>query len=110
MGSMFRSEDMHLLKIVMSKDNEYPIVDILGKRGFAHMLDMNADQQIFKLPYIDLVKRCEESERKVSFIIDQCNSYKIPMTPCSSVEELSVLTRDIAQHRQMVSHSRLCVS
>lgn len=65
MGSFLRSEDMHLLKIVMSKDNEYPVTEILGKRGFAQLLDMNADLQVFKLPYTGVIRRCEDTERKV---------------------------------------------
>lgn len=28
--SIFRSEDMNLLKLVMSKDQEYSIIDLIG--------------------------------------------------------------------------------
>jgi len=42
--SIFRSEDMYLYKLVMSKDNEKAIVNILGQRDMAHFVDMNRDE------------------------------------------------------------------
>jgi hypothetical protein len=37
----------------------------LGKATAVHFLDMNKSEQAFKLPYTDLVKRCEEAERRI---------------------------------------------
>lgn len=48
----YRSEDMHLYKILMQKDNEYAICELLGQRSFAHFLEMNKGQNVFDLPYV----------------------------------------------------------
>ena len=41
--SIFRSEDMNLLKLVMSKDQEYPIIDRIGQLQMAHFVDVNEE-------------------------------------------------------------------
>lgn len=58
-----RSEDMHLYKFVINKDNVWQVVTSIGKIKCSHFIDMNKDKQVFKLPYTDMIKRCEESER-----------------------------------------------
>lgn len=64
MGLM-RSEDMFLYKFIVSKDNAYEVIHTLGHTKSAHFIDMNKHEQPFKLPYTDMVKRCEETERRL---------------------------------------------
>lgn len=40
--SIFRSDDMHLYKVVLDKDNEKAIMHIMGDRNLAHFVNMNA--------------------------------------------------------------------
>lgn len=42
--SIFRSEDMYLYKIVLAKDNEKAIADIIGDRSIAQFVNMNAKE------------------------------------------------------------------
>ena len=100
--SIYRSEDMYLYKLVMSKDNEKAIVNILGQRNIAHFVDMNRDEQVFNLPYIELIKRCEESEKKLSFLLDKCNQFEIELLYADSVEELDHLTHEVAEQKRKV--------
>lgn len=62
---ILRSEDMYLYKFVVTKDNAWQVVDTLGKIKSTHFIDMNKTQQAYKLQYTDMIKRCEESERKL---------------------------------------------
>jgi hypothetical protein len=98
--SIFRSEDMFLYKIVMAKDNEKAIMSILGDRKIAHFINMNQKEQVFKLPYVDLIRRCDESERKVNYLIDRCKITNIQLTPAESPEELHQLTKDFAASKR----------
>ena len=59
---------MHLYKMVMQKDNEYAICELLGQRAFAHFLEMNKGENVFDLPYVQQLKRCEDLERRLQFI------------------------------------------
>ena len=63
---------MNLLKLVMSKDQEYSIIDVIGQLEIAHFVDVNEEEEVFKLPYVDMLRRCEEAERKMLFVIKQC--------------------------------------
>jgi hypothetical protein len=105
--SIFRSEDMYLYKLVMSKDNEKAIINILGQRDMAHFVDMNRDEQVFNLPYIELIKRCDETDKKLSFLIDKCQQYEIELAYADSVEELDQLTHDIAIYKKKVRFKHL---
>lgn len=67
--SIFRSEDMNLLKLIMSKDQEYPIIDVIGQLEMAHFVNVNESEEIFTLPYSTMIQRCEEAERKMLFVI-----------------------------------------
>jgi hypothetical protein len=60
---IFRSEDMYLYKFVLSKDDAWDIINILGHINTCHIIDMNKNVQSFRLPYIEMIKRCELSER-----------------------------------------------
>lgn len=62
-----RSEDMHLYKILFSKDEAAASLNRLGKLSAAHLLDANKDEQAFKLPYSEMIKRCEESQRRLAY-------------------------------------------
>lgn len=67
--SILRSEDMHLLKLIMSKDQEYSIINLIGQGRMAHFIDVNEEQEVYKLPYVDMLRRCEEAEKKMQFVI-----------------------------------------
>ena len=60
-----RSEDMYLFKFIVTKDNAYEAIRLLGKAKAAHFLNMNKHEQAFKLPYTEVIKRCEEAERRI---------------------------------------------
>ena len=53
--SIFRSEDMNLLKLIMSKDQEYPIIDVIGQLEMAHFVNVNESEEIFTLPYSTMI-------------------------------------------------------
>ena len=67
--SILRSEDMNLLKLIMSKDQEYSICDIIGQNEMAHFIDVNEEQEIYMLPYVDMLRRVDEAERNIQFVI-----------------------------------------
>ena len=69
MSYFLRSEDMHLYKLLVTKDAAYQAVRNFGKiAAGVHFLDMNRYEQSFKLPYTEMVKRCEEAEKSVMLV------------------------------------------
>ena len=103
--SILRSEDMHLLKLVMSKDQEYGIVDRIGQMEMAHFVDATEDVEVYLLPYMDMLRRCDEAEKNILSIIAQCHKHDIPLRKCKTVEQLTELTQAHAEENKTVSVS-----
>ncbi len=61
-----RSEDMYLYKFVVTKDYAWRVVHDFGRIHAVHFLDMNKNDQVIKLTYTDMIKRCEETERRLT--------------------------------------------
>jgi len=64
-----RSEDMYLYKFLLTKDAAYQAVRNFGKISAVHFLNMNKNEQTFKLPYTEMVKRCEETEKRIMYAV-----------------------------------------
>jgi hypothetical protein len=52
---------------------------------------------VFSLPYIDLIKRCDETERKVVYLIDKCEFFHIKLQPAASTDEMKYLLDEMAK-------------
>ena len=97
---------MNLLKLVMSKDQEYSIIDVIGQLEIAHFVDVNEEEEVFKLPYVDMLRRCEEAERKMLFVIKQCEKHDIMLTRVREVSKLAEIVKAQAEERKTVSSIR----
>ena len=62
---MYRSEDIELYKIMVSKDEDWKVMNELGKLSQLHFIDLNRDVQPYQLPYTSDIKSLEEAERKL---------------------------------------------
>ena len=105
--SIFRSEDMHLLKLVMSKDQEYPIIDLIGQNQMAHFIDVNEEEEVYNLPYVDMLRRCEEAEKKMLFVQKQCETHDIVLKKVRAVDQLTELTQAFAEEKKTAIHGCL---
>ncbi len=94
---------MNLLKLVMSKDQEYAIIDAIGQREMAHFIDINQDEEVYTLPYMEMLRRCEDAERRMLAIIQQCKQHEVPLGRVRSVGSLAELTQAFAEARKTVS-------
>ena len=99
--SIFRSDDMYLYKVVLEKDNEKAIMQILGDRNLAHFINMNAHEQVFGLPYVEMIKSCEETDRKLQYLIERCDHLYIKLQPAETIEEMQHLLREMAASKGM---------
>ena len=52
---------------------------------------------MFSLPYIDLIKRCDETERKVVYLIEKCEFFHIKLQPAASTDEMKYLLDEMAK-------------
>ncbi len=85
--SFFRSEDMALYEISVPKDNAWEIMDQLGRLDCLHFIDLNKNEQVFNLWFAPLIKRCEDSEKRIAFLLNECRRHKIDLIKPESVED-----------------------
>lgn len=84
---LFRSEDMQLYEITIPKDNSWEIMNKLGDIGRMHFINLNKDEQVFNLTFAPFVKRCEETEKRISFIEQECKRHRVEMEKPKNVRE-----------------------
>lgn len=71
MGSLWRSEDMTLIRITMPREAAHDTVEGLGHLGKAEFRDLNKGVNAFQRQYANEVKRCDELERKLRYFEEQ---------------------------------------
>uniref|UniRef100_A0A7S1KSN2 V-type proton ATPase subunit a n=1 Tax=Percolomonas cosmopolitus TaxID=63605 RepID=A0A7S1KSN2_9EUKA len=71
MGSLWRSEDMRLIQLVLPREAVHNTVEILGRESIVQFLDMydESDEHAntFQRPSATEVKKCEELQRKIRY-------------------------------------------
>ena len=65
---IFRSEDIYLCKVSMTKDSAYESLKALGRLGLVSFIDLNVNTQVFDLPFSSEVKRWNETLRNIESI------------------------------------------
>lgn len=65
---LFRSEDIHLCKVAITKDTLYEAMRALGRLGIVSFIDLNKNSQVFELPFSSEMKRCNETFRSIENI------------------------------------------
>ena len=58
----------------------------LGEEGYCHFLDLNKEESPYHLKYTPQVKLCEDTERKLAYLFDQCKKHYIDITPPDNIQ------------------------
>lgn len=61
----------------------------MGKIDLAHFLDLNKGEQPFNLPYANQIRRCDETERRILFLINKCKENRIKINKPKNVDVFS---------------------
>lgn len=99
-----RSEIMELYRVTIPKDDAWKVVEALGNTDAAHFIDLNKNEQPFNLPYATRIKLCDETERKLLFLIQKCNEYRIKMFKPSSPAAFKAKIQQIEEDKHKASH------
>ena len=68
---MFRSEDMNLCKIIVTKDKAYDLIEALGMLNEVFFVNINVNEQPQKLPYCHEISKCHEICTKIEYIYEE---------------------------------------
>lgn len=70
-GSLFRSENMILVRLYFERAAAHDTIDELGELGLCQFKDLNPDQSAFQRTFSDNVRRCDDMLRVIRYISDQ---------------------------------------
>ncbi|PXF47868.1 V-type proton ATPase subunit a3 [Gracilariopsis chorda] len=72
-GSLFRSENMILVRLYFDRAAAFDTIDELGELGLCQFKDLNENQSAFQRSFSDNVRRCDEMQRVIRYLVDQIN-------------------------------------
>ncbi|XP_003420372.1 V-type proton ATPase 116 kDa subunit a 2 [Loxodonta africana] len=79
MGSLFRSESMCLAQLFLQAGTAYECLSALGERGLVQFRDLNQSVSSFQRKFVGEMKRCEELERILAYLVQEINKADIPL-------------------------------
>jgi vacuolar-type H+-ATPase subunit I/STV1 len=91
---------MELYRISIPKDDAWTVVEALGHKNFAHFIDLNKDMQVFALPYAFRIKMCDETERRIQYLLAKSKEMKVPVTRPADTTGLEVAVTKLATERR----------
>lgn len=71
-----------------------------GDVGKAHFIDLNKEESPYNLPYTQKIKACEETERKLDYLLDQCKKNVIPVNPPENIDGFLQQLRRIKENKK----------
>ncbi|XP_036132258.1 V-type proton ATPase 116 kDa subunit a2 isoform X3 [Molossus molossus] len=79
MGSLFRSETMCLAQLFLQSGTAYECLSALGERGLVQFRDLNQNVSSFQRKFVGEVKRCEELERILAYLVQEIHRAGLPL-------------------------------
>ncbi|KAJ7400763.1 V-type proton ATPase 116 kDa subunit a isoform 3 isoform X3 [Pitangus sulphuratus] len=71
MGALFRGEPMCLVQLDLRSGSAYECLSEVGERGLAEFRDLNPNVSVFQRKYVNEVKKCEEMERILGYLVQE---------------------------------------
>ncbi|XP_041926202.1 V-type proton ATPase 116 kDa subunit a2 [Alosa sapidissima] len=82
MGSGFRSEEMCLAQLFLQSGSAYDCISELGEMGLVEFRDLNPSVSSFQRRFVSEIKRCEEMERILGYVLREIRKANIPVPEC----------------------------
>ncbi|XP_076876556.1 V-type proton ATPase 116 kDa subunit a 2 isoform X1 [Brachyhypopomus gauderio] len=77
MGSGFRSEEMCLAQLFLQSGSAYDCISQLGEMGLVEFRDLNPNVSPFQRRFVSEIKRCEEMERILGYLLREIRKANI---------------------------------
>lgn len=110
-GSLFRSEDMILVRLYFDRAAAHDTIDELGELGLCQFRDLNENQSSFQRTFSENVRRCEDMLRVIRYLIDQISTVGhltlAPSAFCGPGTGPSYRLDDLDAHLNSLEHSLL---
>ena len=77
---------MNLYQLAVPKDDAQSVMSEIGDVGLSHFIDLNAEESPYNLPYTAQIKACENSERLLHFLHQECKKHGIKINPPKNID------------------------
>ncbi|KAM4616574.1 V-type proton ATPase 116 kDa subunit a [Polymixia lowei] len=94
MGSLFRSEEMCLAQLFLQAGSAYDCISELGEMGLVEFRDLNPSVNSFQRKFVSEIKRCEEMERILGYLLREIKKADIPL-PEGDVNPVAPLPKHV---------------
>lgn len=74
---VFRSEEMCLAQLFLQSGSEYDCISELGELGLVEFRDLNPSVSSFQRRFVSEIKRCEEMERILGYLLREIQKARI---------------------------------
>ncbi|KAJ3604890.1 hypothetical protein NHX12_026941 [Muraenolepis orangiensis] len=120
---VFRSEEMCLAQLFLQSGSEYDCISQLGEMGLVEFRDLNPSVSSFQRRFVSEIKRCEEMERILGYLLREIRKANIAVPeeeespaappPKQVLEIMEQLQRlegelsEVARNREKLQRNRL---
>uniref|UniRef100_A0A8D3BK73 V-type proton ATPase subunit a n=1 Tax=Scophthalmus maximus TaxID=52904 RepID=A0A8D3BK73_SCOMX len=120
---VFRSEEMCLAQLFLQSGSEYDCISELGELGLVEFRDLNPSVSSFQRRFVSEIKRCEEMERILGYLLREIQKAKIavpeedesPLAPpprqvleiMEQLQRLEMELSEVAKNREKLQRNRL---
>ncbi|KAL2092821.1 hypothetical protein ACEWY4_012619 [Coilia grayii] len=91
---LFRSEEMCLAQLFLQSGSAYDCISELGELGLAEFRDLNPSVNSFQRKFVTEIKRCEEMERILGYLLREIKKSDIPL-PEGQVNPVAPLPKQV---------------
>ncbi|XP_043967275.1 V-type proton ATPase 116 kDa subunit a [Gambusia affinis] len=79
MSSLLRSEEMCLAQLFLQSGSAYDCISELGELGLVEFRDLNPNVNSFQRKYVNEIKKCEEMERILGYLLREIKKADISL-------------------------------
>ncbi|XP_051923698.1 V-type proton ATPase 116 kDa subunit a [Hippocampus zosterae] len=94
MGSLLRGEEMCLAQLFLQSGSAYDCIGDLGELGIVEFRDLNPSVNVFQRKYVNEIKRCEEMERILGYLLREIKKADISL-PDGDVNPVAPLPKHV---------------
>ena len=91
---------MKLYQIQVPKDVSPEVMNELGDLGKVQFLDLNVNESPLKLPFTAPIRKIEESERKLQYLLEQCRKVNVEVNPPETIENFLKQLKNISDNKR----------
>ncbi|KAM9858217.1 V-type proton ATPase 116 kDa subunit a [Aulostomus maculatus] len=94
MGSLLRGEEMCLAQLFLQSGSAYDCIGELGELGLVEFRDLNPTVNAFQRKYVNEIKKCEEMERILGYLLREIKRADISL-PEGDVNPVAPLPKHV---------------